>query len=122
MGGLIERNAELEALDDLLADARSGSGARVIKRMMDAAAAQLILKAAQAAYDAALRSAPELVMAYLGKAWPLVLANDPTMAVQAQALLEDARQLPMNDRERAHLAALSHAVIGHRASAVAVLD
>ena len=26
MGGLIERNAELEALDDLLADARSGSG------------------------------------------------------------------------------------------------
>jgi hypothetical protein len=28
----------------------------------------------------------------------------------------------MNDRERAHLAALSHAVIGHRASAVAILD
>src|SRR5512144_449831 len=82
----------------------------------------LIYGDAAGAYDAALRSAPELVMAYLGKAWPLVLANDPTMAVQAQALLEDARQLPMNDRERAHLAALSHAVIGHRASAVAVLD
>ena len=28
----------------------------------------------------------------------------------------------MNDRERAHLAALSHAVKGHRASAVAILD
>ena len=28
----------------------------------------------------------------------------------------------MNERERTHLAALSHAVIGHRASAVAILD
>src|ERR1043165_1035852 len=73
-------------------------------------------------YDAALEAAPELVMAYLGKAWPLTLANDPMMGVQARALLERARPLPMNDRERAHLAALSHAVIGHRASAVAVLD
>jgi tetratricopeptide (TPR) repeat protein len=63
-----------------------------------------------------------MVMAYLGKAWPLVLANDPTMAVAARAQLDRARTLPMNERERTHLAALSHAVIGHRASAVTILD
>ena len=61
-------------------------------------------------------------MAYIGKAWLLALANDPLMANSARALLESARKLPMNQRERTHLAALSHAVIGHRASAVAILD
>ena len=44
------------------------------------------------------------------------------LSVSAHGLLDTARALPMNDRERAHLAALSHAVKGHRASAVAILD
>ena len=82
----------------------------------------LIYGDAPGLYDAALKASPELVMAYLGKAWPLVLANDPQMAASARALLNTARDLPMNERERTHFAALSHAVIGHRASAVAILD
>jgi hypothetical protein len=82
----------------------------------------LIYGDAPGLYDAALKASPEFVMAYLGKAWPLSLANDPLMAGSAHGLLDKARDLPMNERERAHLAALSHAVIGHRASAVAVLD
>jgi tetratricopeptide (TPR) repeat protein len=73
-------------------------------------------------YDAALQASPALVMAYLGKAWPLVLGNDPLMAASARGLIEKARDLPMNDRERAHFAAVSHAQKGHRASAVAILD
>lgn len=73
-------------------------------------------------YDAARKAAPKLVMAYLGKAWPLSLANDPGLNIKARALLDDARSLPMNEREGAHLTALSHAVNGRRASAVAVLD
>jgi tetratricopeptide (TPR) repeat protein len=73
-------------------------------------------------YDAARSSAPEFAMAYLGKAWPLSLANDPKLNVAARGLLDSARGLPMNERECAHLAALSHAVEGHRASAVAILD
>jgi tetratricopeptide (TPR) repeat protein len=73
-------------------------------------------------YDAARKAAPDLVMAYLGKAWPLTLANDCIMVLAARALLDTARTLPMNDRERAHFAALSHAVKGHRAAAVAILD
>jgi tetratricopeptide (TPR) repeat protein len=82
----------------------------------------LIYGDASGLYDAAIKVAPELVMAYLGKAWPLVLANDPLLAVSARAVLNKARHLRMNDRERTHLAALSHAVVGHRASAVAILD
>jgi len=73
-------------------------------------------------YDAACKAAPEFVMAYLGKAWPLSLANDPKLNINARALLDEARALPMNEREGAHLAALSHAVTGRRASAVSVLD
>ena len=82
----------------------------------------LIYGDASGFYDAALKASPQLVMAYLGKAWPLVLANDPQMAASAHAQLNMARQLPMNERERTHLAALSHAVLGHRASAVVILD
>jgi tetratricopeptide (TPR) repeat protein len=82
----------------------------------------LIYGDAAGLFEAAQKAAPDFVMAYLGKAWPLTLGNDPIMAVSARALLDTARPLPMNDRERAHLAALSHAVKGHRASAVAILD
>jgi tetratricopeptide (TPR) repeat protein len=82
----------------------------------------LIYGDAAGLYEAALKASPMLVMAYLGKAWPLSLANDPLMAGSAQGLLDRARDLPMNERERAHLAALLHAVKGYRASAVTILD
>ena len=73
-------------------------------------------------YDEALKAAPHLVMAHLGKAWALTLGNDPVLVVKARALLDTARGLPRNAREEAHLAALTHAVEGHRGSAVAILD
>jgi tetratricopeptide (TPR) repeat protein len=82
----------------------------------------LIYGDVSAMYEAALEASPPLVMALLGKAWPLTLANDPLLAISARTLLDRARVLSMNDRERAHLAALSHAVKGHRAAAVAILD
>ena len=73
-------------------------------------------------FDAAREAAPEFAMAYLGKAWVFALANDPGMMTQVEALVETARPLTLNQRERAHLAALSHLVQGARAAAVAVLD
>jgi tetratricopeptide (TPR) repeat protein len=73
-------------------------------------------------FDAACETAPDFAMAYLGKAWVLGVANDPGLMTQAAALVEAARPLPMNEREQAHLAALSHLVKGARAAAVAVLD
>jgi tetratricopeptide (TPR) repeat protein len=61
-------------------------------------------------------------MAYLGKAWVFAVANDPGLLTKAKTLVETARPLTLNEREQAHLAALSHVVQGSRAAAVAVLD
>ena len=73
-------------------------------------------------FDAARQAAPEFAMAHLGKAWVFTLANDPGLMTQARALVETVRPLTLNEREQAHLAALSHATQGARAAAVAVLD
>jgi tetratricopeptide (TPR) repeat protein len=73
-------------------------------------------------FDAACQAAPGFVMAYLGKAWVYALANDPGLLTQAESLVETARPLTLNEREQAHLAALSRLVQGARAAAVAVLD
>ncbi len=73
-------------------------------------------------FDTARQTAPDFAMAYLGKAWVFTVANDPGLRTQAAALVETARLLTLNEREQAHLAALSHLVQGSRAAAVAVLD
>src|ERR1700691_4646267 len=62
-------------------------------------------------FDAARQAAPEFAMAHLGKAWVFTIANDPGLMAQARALVETARPLALNEREQAHLAALSHAVL-----------
>jgi tetratricopeptide (TPR) repeat protein len=85
-------------------------------------AMNLVCGDAIVAFDKARAAAPAFVMAHLAKAWLLSMANDPGLLVQAQALVETARPLPMNEREAAHLAALSHLVQGARAAGVAVLD
>jgi tetratricopeptide (TPR) repeat protein len=73
-------------------------------------------------FDTARQVAPDFAMAYLGKAWVFAVANDPGLLTQAKALVETARPLNLNEREQAHLTALSHLVQGSRAAAVAVLD
>ncbi len=73
-------------------------------------------------FDAARRAAPDCAFAHLGKAWVLVLANDPGLAAAARPLLATARALVLNEREQGHLGALLHAVEGHRAAAVTILD
>jgi tetratricopeptide (TPR) repeat protein len=73
-------------------------------------------------FDAAREAAPDFAMAHLGKAWLLIMANDPALLVQAAALVETARQLTLNEREQAHLMAVSCAIDGDRAGAVAILD
>src|SRR6202035_4673677 len=73
-------------------------------------------------FEEACQAAPNFALAYLGKAWVFAVANDPGLMTRAKALVETARPLTMNEREQAHLAALSHLVQGARAAAVAVLD
>ncbi|MGD9805193.1 MAG: tetratricopeptide repeat protein [Hyphomicrobiaceae bacterium] len=75
-----------------------------------------------AAFDAAREAAPQCAMAHIGKAWVLALANDAVLITGARPLMEAARALPLTSRERAHLAALEHAIKGRRASATAILD
>jgi tetratricopeptide (TPR) repeat protein len=73
-------------------------------------------------FEEACQAAPDFAMAYLGKAWVFAVANDPGLLTKAEVLVETARPLRLNEREQAHLAALSHLVQGSRAAAVAVLD
>ena len=73
-------------------------------------------------FDALHGAAPDFVMAHLGKAWVFALANDPRQMAKARTLVETARPLSTNEREQAHLAALSQLAKGARAAAVAVLD
>src|SRR5215469_16713078 len=73
-------------------------------------------------FDTAREAAPDFAMAHLAKAWAFTVANDPGLRTKAAALAETARPLPLNEREQAHLAALSHLVRGARSAAVAVLD
>ena len=72
-------------------------------------------------FDAARRDAPEFAMAHLGKAC-VPGGQRPGLRTQAEALVEIARPLSLNEREEAHLAALSHLCKGARAAAVAVMD
>jgi tetratricopeptide (TPR) repeat protein len=73
-------------------------------------------------FDAAREAAPDFAMAHLGKAWVFALGNDPVLRTQAAELVETVGKLKLNEREAAHLAALSHLCRGARAAAVAVLD
>jgi hypothetical protein len=73
-------------------------------------------------FDEAREAAPDFAMAYMGKAWVFAVANDPGLLTGARTLVETARRMSLNEREQAHLAALSHLVQGARAAAVAVLD
>jgi tetratricopeptide (TPR) repeat protein len=73
-------------------------------------------------FDAAREAAPGFVMAYLTKAWMFALANDPSVLVLARPLVEAAANLPMNERERGHHAALGQVLAGARSAAVVTLD
>ena len=73
-------------------------------------------------FDAARVAAPGCAMAALGKAWVLAMSNDPAGVTSARGAVSQIRTLPMNERERAHLAALEHAASGRWASAVTLLD
>ena len=77
-------------------------------------AVNLVCGDAIGSFDKARAAAPDFVMAHLGKAWLLTMANDPALLVQAAALVETARPLTLNEREQTHLAAVSRQVDGDR--------
>ena len=62
--------------------------------------------------EAALREAPEFVMAHLLRLWLLSGSRDPASGQRAIRALEPARALPRNRREALHLAALEVRLLG----------
>lgn len=72
--------------------------------------------------DAACEAAPDFTMAHIAKAWLFILARDPVLAGRIDALVETAAALPMNERERTHLAALQQAANHALSAAVLILD
>ena len=77
---------------------------------------------AMAAFEAARAAAPACALGHIGKAWLCALANDAMVVTGARPLLETLAELPLNEREGAHVAALGHAIEGHRAAATEILD
>jgi len=61
---------------------------------------------ADARLEAAVAEAPDFVMACVLQAWLLLAGRDPARARSARPVLEHARRLRANARERAHLAAI----------------
>jgi hypothetical protein len=57
-------------------------------------------------FDAAIAADPSYAMGHLGKAWIFALATDPGAAVFACTIVGKVRDLPMDARAKAHLAAL----------------
>ena len=110
-------------IEDAQGHSLSGAAPAALGTYNDAVRAfSLVHGDAVGLFQATREAAPDFVMAYLGQAWVLALANDPVLITRARALVDTARPLAMNERERAHLAALSHLVEGARAAAVMVLD
>ena len=73
-------------------------------------------------FNAAIAAAPKFVMPRLAKGWLLSQSRDPMIVPRAQAELQVAATLPMNERELGHAAALTKAVEGARYTAVGLLD
>ncbi len=73
-------------------------------------------------FDAAIAAAPDFAMARLAKAWLFFMSRDPVMIGRGRETMLTATDLPMNERERAHYAALDLATSRRRVSAVGALD
>src|SRR5262245_27530353 len=75
-----------------------------------------------ATIDRALDAAPKFVMAHVLKGYLFVMATEPAAAAHARGIVDDARGLAMDERERSHLVALDHLLRGDWSAAAVALD
>ena len=75
-----------------------------------------------AALDRALEAAPAFAMAHLLKAHLLAIATEPAAAAAGRELLQAIADLPMNERERSHRAAIALILRGEWTAAAIALD
>lgn len=72
--------------------------------------------------DQAVARAPEFAMAHIARAWILGLATEPAATAEARALVSRISALPLDERARAHLAALAPLLDGHWSASAQALD
>lgn len=75
-----------------------------------------------AALERATEAAPGFVMAHLLKAHLMAIATEPAAAAGARELLQATADLPMNERERSHRAAIELILQGEWSAAAIALD
>lgn len=75
-----------------------------------------------AALERATAAAPGFAMAHLLKAHLLAVATEPAAASAARELLQAVAELPMNERERSHRAAIELILRGEWSAAALALD
>jgi tetratricopeptide (TPR) repeat protein len=72
--------------------------------------------------EQAVEQAPEFAMAHIAKGWIMGLATEPAATAEARAIIDRAQGLPLDERARDHLAALSPLLDGHWSVAARALD
>jgi tetratricopeptide (TPR) repeat protein len=72
--------------------------------------------------DRALEAAPGMAMAHIAKAHLFASTSEPAAIAEARRLLQDARALPLDDREHSHVAALDLLMAGEWSEAAAAFD
>jgi tetratricopeptide (TPR) repeat protein len=75
-----------------------------------------------AALESATDAAPGFAMAHLLKAHLMAIATEPAAAAGARELLQAVADIPMNERERSHRAAIELILRGEWSSAANALD
>ena len=72
--------------------------------------------------DRAIEAAPRFAMAHLAKAHLYALATEPEAAAGAAAIVAEVSGMPLDDRERSHVAALNRVLRGDWTGAALALD
>ncbi len=72
--------------------------------------------------DSALEAAPNFAMAAILKAYLFGLATEPAATAEAKTLVERAKAMPLDERERSHIAALEQLLAGEWTAAAVALD
>lgn len=75
-----------------------------------------------ASTDAAIEAAPDFVMAHVVKAWLYGLATEPAATAEARNIVAGIGSIPMDDRERSHVAALDMLLANNWTAACIALD
>ncbi|HXF55409.1 MAG TPA: tetratricopeptide repeat protein [Hyphomicrobiaceae bacterium] len=70
----------------------------------------------------AAEASPDMPMGHLLNAYLHLLGTEPTLIATARELRDRAARLPMNDRERGHLQAVSHLIDGRWHAAARALE